>query len=120
MFDDFYFEDIENKFQPWDVKSLEEFRYYCCPECPSKYANKTDFIQHAVTSHPQSQFTIEVLEDNKANIKSENVSNAAEKHEKILSCSYNLPVSKFLSFLATSSFPVVLCTKFFDFLYFFL
>ena len=28
-------------------------------------------IQHAVTSHPQSQFTIEVLEDNKAVIKTE-------------------------------------------------
>ena len=68
MFEDFEFED---KYNPWDVKSLEEFRYYCCPECPSKYVNKTDFIKHVVTVHPQSQSTIETLEDNKAVIKTE-------------------------------------------------
>ena len=56
MFDDFHFED---KFHPWDVKSLEEFRFYCCPECPSKHVNKTDFIKHAVTEH---QSIIEVLD----------------------------------------------------------
>ena len=55
MFDDFYFED---KYHPWDVKSLEEFRNYCCPECPAKYVNKTDFIKHAVSAHPQSQSDI--------------------------------------------------------------
>ena len=68
MFEDFEFED---KYNPWDVKSLEEFRYYCCPECPSKNANKTDFIKHAVIAHPESQSTIERLEDNKAVIKTE-------------------------------------------------
>ena len=57
MFDDFHFED---KFHPWkNVKSLEEFRFYCCPECPSKHVNKTDFIKHAVTEH---QSIIEVLD----------------------------------------------------------
>ena len=63
MFDDFEFED---KYNPWDVKSLEEFLYYCCPECPSKNVTKTDFIKHALEAHPQSQGTIEFLEDNKA------------------------------------------------------
>ena len=57
MFDDFHFED---KFHPWkNVKSLEEFRFYCCPECPSKHVNKTDFIKHAVTEH---QSIIDVLD----------------------------------------------------------
>ena len=68
MFEDFEFED---KYNPWDVKSLEEFRYYCCPECPSKNANKTDFIKHAVIAHTESQSAIERLEDNKAVIKTE-------------------------------------------------
>ena len=72
MFDDFEFED---KYNPWDVQSLEEFLYYCCPECPSKNVTKTDFIKHALEAHPQSQGTIEFLEDNKAVIKSENESN---------------------------------------------
>ena len=69
MFEDFEFE--EKKFNPWDVKSLEEFRYYCCPECPSKNVNKTDFISHALAAHPKSQSTIEVLEDNMNSIKTE-------------------------------------------------
>ena len=50
MFEDFVFE--EKKFNPWDVQSLEEFHYYCCPECPFKNVNKTYFIEHAVTTHP--------------------------------------------------------------------
>ena len=69
MFEDFEFE--EKKFNPWDVQSLEEFRYYCCPECPSKNVNKTDFISHASAAHPKSQSTIEVLEDNMNSIKTE-------------------------------------------------
>ena len=72
MFEDFEFE--ENKFNPWDVQSLEEFHYYCCPACPFKNVNKTDFIKHAVTAHPQSQSVIESLEDNKNVIKTENTS----------------------------------------------
>ena len=74
MFEDFEFED---KFNPWDVQSLEEFRYYCCPECPSKSVNKTDFIKHAVIFHPESQSVIERLEDNKAAIKTETTSSEA-------------------------------------------
>ena len=91
MFDDFYFED---KYHPWDVKSLEEFRNYCCPECPAKYVNKTDFIKHAVSAHPQSQSTIEVSEDNnEAIIKTENVFSSATEstnhnHEETLSFTY--------------------------------
>ena len=34
--------DLEEKFNPWDVKSLKEFCYYCCPKCPSKFVNKSD------------------------------------------------------------------------------
>ena len=65
MFDDFEFED---KYNPWDVKSLEEFFFYCCPSCPLKNANKTYFISHALAAHPESQSAIEGLED-KTNIK---------------------------------------------------
>ena len=64
--------ELEEKFNPWVVKSLEEFRYYCCPECPFKFVNKTDFIKHAMIAHPQSQSTIVDLEDNKTVIKTEN------------------------------------------------
>ena len=60
MFEDFEFEE---KYNPWDVKSLEEFRFYCCPSCPSKNVNETDFISHALAAHPESQSSIEVFKD---------------------------------------------------------
>ena len=69
MLEDYEFE--EPKFNPWDVKSLEDFHFYCCPECPSKTADKTDFIKHAVIAHPHSQSIIERLEDNKAVVETE-------------------------------------------------
>ena len=69
MFEDNEFE--ERKFNPWDVKSLEDFHFYCCPECPSKTSDKTDFIKHAVIAHPHSRSIIERLEDNKALVETE-------------------------------------------------
>ena len=69
MFDDFEFED---KYNPWDVKSLEEFFFYCCPSCPLKNANKNYFISHALAAHPESQSVIEDLE-HKTIIKTEEI-----------------------------------------------
>ena len=68
MFEDFEFEE---KYNPWDVRSLEEFHFYCCPACPFKNVNKTDFINHAVSAHPESQSSIEFFNGNKENIKTE-------------------------------------------------
>ena len=36
---------------PWNVSSLEEFLYYNCPECESKYSNKEQFVGHAMVAH---------------------------------------------------------------------
>ena len=66
MFEDFEFEE---KYNPWDVQSLEEFHFYCCPVCPFKNVNKTDFINHAISAHPESQSSIEFFNGNKENIK---------------------------------------------------
>ena len=62
MFEDL---EIEEKFNPWDVKSIEDFRFYCCPECSTRNVHKSDFIRHAVTFHPRSQIIIEKLENSK-------------------------------------------------------
>ena len=66
MFEDFEFEE---KFNPWDVQSVEDFRLYCCPECSTRNVHKSDFIRHAVTFHPNSNIIIEKLEDNKDDVK---------------------------------------------------
>jgi KRAB domain-containing zinc finger protein len=46
---------------PWSVESLEEFLYFCCPECPDKIQSKTVFISHAWAKHPKAQNTLENL-----------------------------------------------------------
>ena len=70
-FDDFEFEDeeFEEKFNPWDVKNVEEFRLYCCPECSTRNVHKSDFIRHALTFHPRSQIIFDKFEDNKEDVK---------------------------------------------------
>ena len=66
MFEDFEFEE---KFNPWDVKSIEDFRFYCCPECSTRNVHKSDFIRHALTFHPKFQNIFDKLEDNKGDVK---------------------------------------------------
>ena len=52
--------DIEN---PWDVGNLEEFLYFCCPECDLKDRSKTHFLQHALTEHPKSKECVQQFND---------------------------------------------------------
>jgi hypothetical protein len=42
--------DDEN---PWAVKQLEEFLFFCCPECPDRSSTKAVFINHALIKHPK-------------------------------------------------------------------
>ena len=45
---------------PWEVSSLYEFNYFCCPECDSKSPSAQEFINHASSNHPWvSQMTID-------------------------------------------------------------
>ena len=44
---------------PWNVDTLEEFLYYCCPECKDeRIQNKVDFIKHALEVHPKSKVSV--------------------------------------------------------------
>ena len=44
--------DEVKKGNPWDVYSIFEFNFFCCPECDCKTQSKQDFINHASTLHP--------------------------------------------------------------------
>ena len=44
--------NIVKEDNPWEVSSLFDFNYFCCPECDSKSQNKQDFINHASNNHP--------------------------------------------------------------------
>ena len=46
---------------PWNVESLEDFLYYCCPECNVRNQSREDFLNHALDQHPTSKnYLIEI------------------------------------------------------------
>lgn len=52
------FEDQDENFglsdNPWSVTSIYDFSYFVCPECDSKWHFKQDFVDHALSTHPNS------------------------------------------------------------------
>ena len=42
-------------FNPWKVENIDQFLNYCCPECDTKQKTKSDFIVHAIDTHPNSR-----------------------------------------------------------------
>ena len=40
---------------PWLVNNLDDFLYYCCPECGLKDKSKEIFLQHALEAHPNAK-----------------------------------------------------------------
>ena len=73
--------EFEDKFNPWDVNNLDDFRFYYCPECDFRNVTKNDFIKHAVTSHPKSHDVIDKLEGKKCVKQEKNKIIKAEKIE---------------------------------------
>ena len=40
---------------PWYVSNLDEFLYFCCPECDERNQSKDLFLRHAFDQHPKSK-----------------------------------------------------------------
>ena len=55
---------------PWIVGELEEFLYYCCPQCDFKeqFDQREQFVEHALRCHPMSRKHIETFMVKKENI----------------------------------------------------
>ena len=49
ILDTFEFEDH------WGDRSIEDYRFYCCPACDYREVNKTDFMSHVLNNHPYSR-----------------------------------------------------------------
>ena len=45
----------DNNENPWSVSNLNEFLYFCCPECDLKDHSKEHFLQHALNEHPKAK-----------------------------------------------------------------
>ena len=56
LFDSFDMEslplDIMKRENPWDISSIYDLAYFCCPECDYKHQDKQDFVSHASSDHP--------------------------------------------------------------------
>ena len=39
---------------PWNVIQVEDFLYYCCPECDERKQSKDNFLDHAIKYHSYS------------------------------------------------------------------
>ena len=50
--------DHEN---PWSVDDIEEFLYFCCPECEERNQSKELFLQHAFNQHPKAKECLQKL-----------------------------------------------------------
>ena len=45
---------------PWKVSAIEDFQFFCCPECDTRNHSKDDFLTHALETHPDAK---EALKD---------------------------------------------------------
>ena len=50
--DDDIFKPEDKKTNPWNVKNLDSFQFYNCPECSYRNENRIDFRNHAIYKHP--------------------------------------------------------------------
>ena len=48
---------------PWDVSTLDDFLYYCCPECDIKEKDKQIFLEHALLSHNHAKHTLQLIKE---------------------------------------------------------
>ena len=43
---------------PWAVEQIEDFLYFCCPECDHKCKCRNSFIEHGLNRHPNCKETL--------------------------------------------------------------
>ena len=87
--------EIEN---PWNVENLEEFLYFCCPECDLKDQSKIEFLQHALEQHPKAKECVQQFnefivkqefcdaDEDDLNCFSENFNDSIYDYGEILKC----------------------------------
>ena len=46
---------MADKINPWSVPNIEDFLFFCCPECNTRDKLKDAFIQHGLDCHPDSK-----------------------------------------------------------------
>ena len=65
---------------PWQVPSLDEYLFYCCPECDMKTKEYVKFYEHAVHRHEQAKILLVHDPDTKEDI--------IKAEEEVLECDF--------------------------------
>ena len=89
---------MEDQKNNWSVTNVDDFLYYCCPECNTLHKNKDSFLKHAFIQHPKSQQYLHNFEVNKeaSGIGLEfNIFNIVQQEQK-LSAQRNIILQKIL------------------------
>jgi hypothetical protein len=55
-------EMIDTDDNPWAVNTLEEFLFFCCPECSDRSPSVKSFVHHALSLHPKSRNIIPLVD----------------------------------------------------------
>ena len=63
---------MKSDINPWKVQNLEEFMYYCCPECDERKQSRDSFLKHALGQHPNSKECLEEFSVKQEEITEEN------------------------------------------------
>ena len=50
---------MDEKANPWYVTNLDEFMYFCCPECDERNHYRDSFLEHALKHHPNAKEGLE-------------------------------------------------------------
>ena len=61
--DPFFIKTDEDNINPWDVTSLYQFQYYCCPQCVFQAGTKQDFVNHVHDFHVEAEEYLRKIED---------------------------------------------------------
>ena len=46
---------------PWDIEQLDDFLFYCCPECDHRTKNFEPFFNHAISTHEMATKLLEFV-----------------------------------------------------------
>ena len=56
--------EIKLELNPWQVSNIEDFLFYCCPECDLKTKDSKNFVIHAQHSHSKSKVLLNEVTKN--------------------------------------------------------
>ena len=78
--------EIKLELNPWQVSNIEDFLFYCCPECDLKTKDSHNFVTHAQHSHSKSKVLLnEVTKNLEVKTELERLDSSDNRIDEILS-----------------------------------